>query len=133
MTYRPPNLLVWFAVGGGAVAFALQFVAGLAFSFAQCDAPPGRWSLSVQQWQIALAAAGFAVGAASMLAAIRIFRRTFRLGDVAGEERRGDGSQPPIGRIHFLAVVGLVVNTLVLMIMAMDAFGTALHGYCVQT
>src|SRR5207302_4667513 len=42
VNYRPPTLLVWFAFAGGAVAWALQFVAGLAFSFAQCDPPPGR-------------------------------------------------------------------------------------------
>jgi len=132
--YRPSNLLLWFGVGGGAVAFALQFVVGLAFSFAQCvNGTVTKWHIPVRDWQIAFASAGFIVGLASMAVAAMIFRRTYRIGDIFGEERRGDGSAPPLGRIHFLAIVGLTVNTLVLCIMMMDAFGTALHGFCVQT
>ena len=90
MNYRPPTLLVWFAFAGGAVAWALQFVAGLAFSFAQCDPPPGRWHVPVQQWQVGLAIGGLLLGIASTAAAVQIFRRTFRLGDMFGMERRGD-------------------------------------------
>ena len=133
MNYRPPTLLVWFAFAGGAVAWALQFVAGLAFSFAQCDPPPGRWHVPVQQWQVGLAIGGLLLGIASTAAAVQIFRRTFRLGDMFGMERRGDGSQPPLGRIHFLAICGLVVNFLVMTIVVLDAVGTALHGLCQQT
>jgi hypothetical protein len=132
MTYRPSNLLVWFGVGGGAVAYALQFVAGLAFSFAQCNEGT-RWHVPVRDWQVALAAGGFMIGLASTAAAAWVFRRTFRIGDIFGEERRGDGAAPPLGRIHFLSIVGLVVNLLVLFIMAMDAVGTGLHGLCMQT
>ena len=134
MSYRPSNWLVWFGVAGGAVAFAIQFVAGLAFSFAQCvNGTTTRWHIPVRDWQIGLASGGFVIGVASTVVAAMIFRRTYRIGDIFGEERRGDGSAPPLGRIHFLAIVGLTVNVLVLMIMAMDAFGTALHGLCVQT
>lgn len=134
MSYRPSNLLVWFGVGGGAAAFAIQFVAGLAFSLAQCpNGTTTRWHIPVRAWQIGLASGGFMVGLASTAVAAMIFLRTYRIGDVFGEERRGDGSAPPLGRIHFLSIVGLTVNVLVLMIMAMDAFGTALHGFCVQT
>ena len=134
MRDRPSNLLLWFGVGGGAVAFAIQFVAGLAFSFAQCaNGTTTRWHIPVHDWQIGLASGGFVVGLASTAVAATIFLRTYRIGDVFGEERRGDGSAPPLGRIHFLSIVGLTVNVLVLTIMAMDAFGTALHGVCVQT
>jgi hypothetical protein len=134
MRYRPSNLLVWFGLGGGAVAFALQFVAGLAFSFAGCvNGPTTRWDIPVRDWQVGLAAGGFIVGLASTAVAAMIFRRTFRVGDIFGEERRGDGSAPPLGRIHFLAICGLTVNALVLCIMLMDAVATGLHGLCVQS
>ena len=129
MTYRPSNLLVWFAVGGGAVAWAVQFVAGLAFSFAGCNASSSQ--TAARPWQVGLASAGFIVGVASAAAAVMIFRRTYRIGDRVGEERRGDGSAPPLGRIHFLSIVGLTVNLLVLMIMVLDAVGTGLHS-CMQ-
>ena len=108
-------------------------MAGLAFSFAQCDPHPGRWHVPVQQWQVGLAIGGLLLGIASTAAAVQIFRRTFRLGDMFGMERRGDGSQPPLGRIHFLAICGLVVNFLVMTIVVLDAVGTALHGLCQQT
>lgn len=134
MTYRPSNLLVWFGVGGGAVAFAVQFVAGLAFSFAQCaNGNATRWHIPVREWQVGLAAGGLVIGLASTAVAAMIFRRTYRIGDIFGQERRGDGAAPPLGRIHFLSQVGLTVNLLVLFIMAMDAVGTGLHGLCMQT
>lgn len=132
MRYRPSNVLVWFGVGGGAIAFAVQFVAGLAFSFAQCN-EGSRWHVPVRDWQVGLAAGGIAIGLASTAVAAMIFRRTYRIGDMFGEERRGDGATPPLGRIHFLSQVGLVVNFLVLCIMLMDAVGTGLHGLCMQT
>lgn len=134
MSYRPSNLLVWFGLGGGAVAFALQFVAGLAFSFAQCvNGTATKWHLPVRDLQVGIAVAGFLVGLASTAVAAMIFRRTYRVGDIFGEERRGDGSAPPLGRIHFLAICGLTVNALVLCIMAMDAVAMGLHGLCMQT
>lgn len=132
MNYRPSTPMVWFGLAGGAVAFTLQFVAGLAFSFAQCNQPVGRWHLPVRDWQVGLAIAGLIVGIASTAVAVRIFLRTFRIGDMFGMERRGDGSQPPLGRIHFLAVCGLLVNFLVMTIIVMDAIGTGLHGFCQQ-
>jgi len=133
MRYRPSNLFVWFGVGGGALAWAVQFVAGLMFSFAQCNPGGTRWHVPVRDWQVGLAAGGFVIGLASTAVAAMIFRRTYRVGDIFGEERRGDGAAPPLGRIHFLSQVGLIVNLLVLFIMAMDAFGTGLHGLCMQT
>lgn len=134
MTYRPSSLLVWFGVGGGAVAFALQFVAGLAFSFAQCvNGDTMKWHIPVRAWQVGIATGGFAIGLASMAVAAMIFKRTYRIGDIFAQERRGDGSAPPLGRIHFLAICGLTVNALVLCIMVMDAVATGLHGMCVQT
>ena len=130
MTYRPSSLLLWFGVGGGAVAWAVQFVAGLAFSFARCDATAAQ--VPARAWQVGLACGGVLVGLASITAAGVVFRRTYRIGDLFGEERRGDGSAPPLGRIHFLSIIGLTVNLLVLLIMVLDAVGTGLHA-CTQT
>jgi hypothetical protein len=133
MSYRPSTWLVWFGFAGGAVAWALQFVAGLSFSFAQCQQTAGRWQIPVRSWQVGLAVGGLVVGLASTTVAVRIFRRTFRIGDIFGMERRGDGSQPPLGRIHFLVLCGLVINFLVLTIVVLDGVGTALNGLCQQS
>ena len=134
MSFRVRSSIVWFAVGGGACAFAVQFVVGLAFGFAQCN-PGGavRWHLPVHTWQAAVAAGALIIGLASIATAAWLFKRTYRVGDVFGEERRGDGSPPPVGRIHFLAQVGLVVNLLTLAIIVMDGIGAPLHALCQQT
>jgi hypothetical protein len=133
MTWRPSDRLVWFAVAGGACAFAVQFVAGLAFSYAECNQPVARWHLPVHSWQIGLAAAGVLVTLASMATSILIFYRTFRIGDVFGEERRGDGHDPPLGRIHFLSQIAITVNLLILPLIIMDGVGTGLQAFCQQT
>ncbi|HEY6526741.1 MAG TPA: hypothetical protein VIY10_23340 [Solirubrobacteraceae bacterium] len=133
MTRTPPTALVWFGVLGGAVAWATQFVAGLALTFAQCNAPPGRWQLPVQTWQSALSIAGVLVGLAAVTVCVRLYRRT-RDGDgVAEIERRGEGSPPPVGRVNFLATTGLLVNALALAIMIMTAIGAPLLRLCQQS
>jgi hypothetical protein len=133
MNWRPSNALLWFGVGGGAGAFVVQFVAGLAFSFAQCNQTDGRWHLPIRTWQVALAGGGALIALASTAVSVLIFLRTFRIGDVFGEERRGDGHPPPLGRIHFLALIALTVNLLILPIIIMDGVGTGIHSFCQQT
>jgi hypothetical protein len=120
-------------VAGGACAFAIQFVAGIAFGWAQCEqGGAARWHLPVHAWQAGLAGGAFLVGLGSMAAAGWLFRHTYKAGDVFGEERRGDGSPPPVGRIHFLAQIGLVVNLLILALIALDGIGAPLHQLCQQ-
>jgi hypothetical protein len=62
-----------------------------------------------------------------------MFIRTFRIGDVAGMERRGDGSPPPVGRIQFLSMVGLTVNVLSLAIIVLVGVGAPLLTACQQS
>jgi hypothetical protein len=87
----------------------------------------------VHGWQIGLSAAAVVIVLASMGACASVFRRTFRIDDVFGQERRGDGSVPPLGRIHFLAIVGFVVNLLVLAIVVMTGIGAPLLTVCQQS
>lgn len=132
MTRHPSTVLVWFGVLGGAVAWAAQFVAGLAFTFAQCNAPPGRWDLPVQAWQSGLAIAGIVVGLASIAVCVRLYRQTRDVDDAAETERLGKGTPPPVGRINFLATTGLLVNVLALSIMIMTAIGAPFLRLCQQ-
>jgi hypothetical protein len=133
VTKAPPNALVWFGVLGGAVAWATQFVAGLAFTFAQCNAPPGRWALPVQTWQSALSIAGVLVGVAAVAVCVGLYRRTRDIDGTAEIERRGEGSPPPIGRVNFLVTTGLLINALALAIMIMTAIGAPLLRVCQQS
>jgi hypothetical protein len=131
--HPPPTALVWFGVLGGAIAWSVQFVANLAFTFAQCNAPPGRWQLPVHGWQIGLSVAAICVGLAAAAVSLRLYLRTFRLDHIAEAERRGEGTAPPTGRINFLATVGLTVNFLALAIMVMTAIGAPLLPVCQQS
>jgi len=133
MNFRPRSPIVWFAIAGGPLAYALQFVAGLAFTFAQCNQTSGRWQLPVHGWQISFAVAGLAIGLASVGTSVWLFRRTFRLHDVFAAERRGDGFPPPLGRVHFLSIVGITVNFLALSIIVMDGIGAPLLQTCHQS
>jgi hypothetical protein len=126
-------VLVWFGVLGGALAWATQFVAGLAFTFAQCNAPPGRWKLPVRTWQSALAIAGVVVGLVAVAVCVRLYRQTRDVDDAAATERLGEGSSPPVGRVNFLATTGLLVNVLALAIMIMTAIGAPLLRLCQQS
>jgi hypothetical protein len=130
VNFRASSLLVWFAVGGGACAWAIQHVIGIAFGWAECN-QPGR-GVPVHVWQAVAAAAAALITLASIWAGVWLFRNTYRVGDVFGQERRGDGAPPPIGRIHFLALVGLTVNVLALAIIVMDGIGAPLQSLCAQ-
>lgn len=128
----PSTAAVWFAVLGGALAWTVQFVINLYFTWAQCLQPIGRWDLPMHAWQIGLSAGAIAVGLAATVEALRIYRIAFRVRDVDGEERRGDGSPPPVGRVHFLAMIALTVNFLAMVIVVMTGIGAPLLGVCQQ-
>jgi hypothetical protein len=133
MKLPPSNRVVWFGVLGGPLAWGTQFVINLFFSFAQCNAPVGRWDLPVQALQIALSAAAIAIGLLSTAVALWLYLYTYQFKHVAEAERRGEGSAPPTGRLNFLAVVGLTVNFLALTIMIMTGIGAPLLSICRQS
>jgi hypothetical protein len=131
--YPPSNTVLWFGVLGGAVAWAAQFVANLFFTFAQCNAPSGRWMLPIHDWEIGLSIAAVSVGVAATSVCVWLYRRTFHLDHVAEAERRGLGTAPPTGRLSFMAMVGLTVNFLALSIMIMTGIGAPLLHVCQQS
>lgn len=133
MKSPPSTPLVWFAVLGGGLAWAVQFVVNLSFTWAQCNAPAGRWHLPVHGWQIALSAIAVAVTLAATATSAWLYLRTFNLDHIAEAERRGEGSAPPTGRINFLATVGLTVNFLALAIIVMTGIGAPLLPVCQQS
>lgn len=133
MSFRPPTALVWFGVLGGPMAWAGQFVINLYFTFAQCNQPGGRWSLPVHPLGVALSCLAVAVGIGATGVCAWMFARTYRIDDIYGQERRGEGSAPPTGRVLFLAIVGLTVNFLTLTIVVMTGIATPLLTVCRQS
>jgi multisubunit Na+/H+ antiporter MnhB subunit len=131
--FNPPTPLVWFGVAGGAFAWAAVHVAGYESSLDRCI-PTGTGSVvSLSAWQIAIAAGGAVIAVAAIAVSVWMFLHTFRIDDVAGKERRGDGSPPPVGRIQFLSMVGLTVNILALAIIVLDGVGAPLLTACQQS
>jgi hypothetical protein len=124
---------VWFGVLGGASAWAVQFVANLFLSFAECNAPAGRWHVPVHGLQIGLSVAAILIGLAAEAVSLWLYMRTVRVDHVAEAERHGEGSAPPTGRINFLATVGLTVNFLALAIIVMTAIAAPLLPVCQQS
>ncbi len=129
--FDPPTPLVWFGVVGGALAWAATHVIGVEASYSRCTGAGS--SLSLSPLQIAVAACGAVVALAAMSVCAWIYVRTFRIGDIAAMERRGDGSAPPAGRLQFLAMAGLTVNLLALAIIVLVGVGAPLLHACQQS
>jgi hypothetical protein len=131
--YRyPSNLLLWFGVGGGGLAWIVEFVSGVFFTYARCYQPAPR-QVALQAWQTGLAAGGAVIGVAGLLVCVWVYLRTHNVGDLAAEDRRGDGHPPPLGRIHFLVVCGMLVNLTALAIMVMVAVAAPQLAFCQQS
>jgi hypothetical protein len=133
VTLPPSNRLVWFAVLGGALAWVVQFAINLTLTWAQCNAPVGRWHLPLHELEIGISAVAVAIGVASMALSLWLYLYTYQFKHVAVAERRGEGTPPPTGRINFLSVVGLTVNFLALAIMIMTGIGAPLLSVCRQS
>jgi hypothetical protein len=116
------NLLLWFAILGGPLAWAVVHVAGYAVGLAQCDQPLSRWAVPVHALDVAFAAAGLVIALLAEVVALRIFLDT-----------REEGNKPPLGRIHFLSVIALTVNALAIAIIVLDGVGTPFLRLCQQS
>ena len=92
-----------------------------------------RARLAVHAVEIGLSAAAVAIGLASAGVSLWLYRRTSSLDHVAQDERRGEGTAPPTGRINFLATVGLCVNFLAIAIIVMTGVGAPLLPVCRQS
>lgn len=131
---RPPsNASVWFAVLGGGIAWLIQFAANVEFNYSRCVTGTSQSDLPLHDWSIGLSVAAFLVALAASTQTLRLYRLAFlQGGDIDAQERRGDGSPPPFGRIHFLTIVACVVNGLALTMVIMTGVGASLLQLCQQ-
>ena len=116
------NLAVWFGVLGGSLAWAVQFVTALFLTFFECDA--GERVVPLHALQVAVGVAGILVALASSAVAALLFRDTRHDREMSLKVIRGFGGEPPLARVHFLAIVGLTVNFLALAIIVMTTIGS---------
>ena len=111
----------WFGLFGAPAAWVVQFLLGYGVTQAQCNPAGARWGVPVHTWTIAATAAAAAVALAGWAAAATTFRAT-----------REAGSEPPGGRVHFIATVGLTTSPLFLLIIVWSGVGALVLEQCHQ-
>lgn len=120
----PVSPLLWYAVLGSAIAWALQFGAGYWLTEAQCSTAGQDWAIGVKGWTLAIGIAALLVALGSGATALALFRAT------ADAE---EDDAPPAGRIHFLASVGIAVCPLFVAMIVMTTIGVLVLYPCSQS
>ena len=117
MTRTRLEILQWYALLGGAIAWAAQHVAGYFVSTGGC----GSATLHMRATQISLAVGAGLVIAGAEAAAYLVFRAT------------AHDDAPPSGRLHFFAEAALLGNVLFLVIVVLTGVGSVYHLPCAQS
>jgi len=123
MTRTRLEVLQWFGLLGGPLAWATQHVVAFGISDADCSTAGRQWDLHVALLQIVVAIALGAVIVAAEGAAFAVFRAT---NDV------GKDAPGPQGRLHFFAQAALLGNVLFLVIVVLNTIGTVYNLPCSQ-
>jgi hypothetical protein len=123
MTRDRLELLQWFSLFAGPLAWATEHVVGYGISDAGCSVAGAQWGLDPTVWQIVLAVATAAVVVAAWLAALLAFRET----QTVDKDAPG-----PLGRIHFFAQAALLGNVLFFVIVVLDAVASVHELPCHQ-
>lgn len=121
MTRTRLELLQWYALFGGALAWASSHVLGYFVAGAGCSAAVGYWNVNLSLWEALVNAFALAGVLAAEAAAFAVFRAT----DSVGKDAPG-----PEGRMHFFAVAALLGNVLFFMLVVLDAAGVLFHTNC---
>jgi hypothetical protein len=124
MTRIRLELLQWFGLFGGALAWATQQVVGYGISDSGCGIAGRQWGLPVTTLQVLLGLTAGAITIAAWTAALLAFRET----RTVEEDAPG-----PAGRIHFFAQAALLGNVLFLVIVVLNVAGTVYQLPCRQS
>jgi hypothetical protein len=115
------ELLQWYALFGGALAWTAEHVLGYYVSVAGCDTSVAHWHLSLVLWESLLTAAALAAVLAAEASALLVYRATAPVDDDA---------PGPAGRMHFFAQAALLGNVLFFMLVVLDGAGVLYHSNC---
>ncbi|MCW2965811.1 MAG: hypothetical protein JWO17_3063 [Actinomycetia bacterium] len=123
MTRSRLELLQWFALFAGPLAWATEHVVGYGISDASCRVAGAQWGLDATVLQIVLAVLTAIVVIAAWLAAFVAFRETRSVDDY---------TPGPLGRIRFFAQAALLGNVLFFVIVVLDGVSTVHDLPCHQ-
>jgi hypothetical protein len=117
------ELLQWFGLFGGALAWATQHVVGYGISDSGCNVSGAQWGLHPAAMQIVAAVAAGIIVLAAWGASFVAFRAT----QAVDKDAPG-----PAGRIHFFAQAALLGNVLFLVIVVLSGVSSVYHLPCHQ-
>jgi hypothetical protein len=115
------RIVMWFGVLGAPAAWVLQFLFALAVTEASCTAAGSRWGIPVETLTTIATVAAGTVALLAGAAAAATFRAV-----------REAGSEPPGGRMRFLAAIGITVSPLFVAIIVMNGVGAVVLTRCQQ-
>ena len=118
------RLLLWFGVLGAPIAWPLQHWIGFGTTQASCDKYGMQFGIPLNTLVIVVTAVCAGIAVAAFVASFLAFRAT---------SSTGAKGPPPTGRMHFLAIVGLIVSPLLLAIILLSGVGTVVIGACQQS
>jgi Ca2+/H+ antiporter len=116
--------LLWFGVAGAPLSWVAQFSFNYWLTEADCSLAGTRWGIALNAWVIGATVLAAAVALAAGLTAAFLFRAT------SGVEVE---SSPPLGRVRFLATVGIAITPLFLAIILMNGVGATILPDCHQS
>jgi heme/copper-type cytochrome/quinol oxidase subunit 2 len=120
----PVSPVLWYAVLGAPVAWALQFWIDYWATEAHCGNPGAHIGADLTTWAVVVGIAALAVAFGALATSIVLFRRT---GDTDSK------GPPPAGRIRFLAIVGMAIAPLFIAIITMTSAGVLILMPCTQS
>ena len=127
MTLRRPSLvssaLLWFGVLGAPFAWTGLHVVGFGASTAACNDFGARHAVDPNAWALALTFAAGLVAVGALAAAVVMWVAT----------QTDEYAAPPVGRMHFLATIGLILGPLFLFMILMAGLGATVLPQCVQS
>ena len=124
----PLDVLMWFGLLAAPGAWVCQFVFGFGVTQAACGVGGSQWGIPVDDWTAVATGLAAAIAVAGGVAAVAAFRATREAEGAGGAEE-----PPPVGRIHFLATVGLAITPLFLFIILMSGLGVVALPNCQQS
>ena len=121
MTRARLELLQWYALFGGALAWTGSHVLGYFVAVGGCDVAVAHWDLNIVLWESLLMILALAGVLAAEAAAFAVYRATVSV----------DKDAPgPEGRMHFFALAALLGNLLFFVLVVLDGVGVLFHSNC---
>ncbi len=113
--------LQWFALLGGALAWAVQFVLAFWIAASRCYPANGGWRVPEEPYYMAITAPTALVCLLALGSAVWLYLRL-----------RHHDNEPPAGRHVFFAYASIMANTLFLALTLLRGIGVLYHLSCHQ-